>query len=87
MVFDDMIANVLINKKFQPQPIVSKLFIRDRTLRISINLIWESYFSLPKNIRLNSKHYFIMKIPKSSSNLHFFFSFFWFFDMLLLQIN
>ena len=74
MVFDDMIANVLINKKFQP--IVSKLFIRDRTLRISINLIWESYFSLPKNIRLNSKHYFIMKIPKSSSNLHFFFSFF-----------
>ena len=43
-----MIANVLINKKFQP--IVSKLFIRDRTLRISINLIWESYFSLPKNI-------------------------------------
>ena len=38
------------------------LFIRGRKLEISL-LITQSYFAMPKNVRLNSTHYFIMKIP------------------------
>ena len=45
--------------KFLIDPIVTELFIRGRKLKISIT---QSYFSVPKNIRLNSMHYFIMKI-------------------------
>ena len=55
IVFDDMIADMLSNKKLNP--IVTELFIRGRKLNIS------SYFAIPKNIRLNSRHYFVMKIP------------------------
>ena len=61
IVFDDMIANMLSNKKLNP--IVSELFIRGRKLNISLVFITQSYFSVPKDIRLNSTHYFIMKIP------------------------
>ena len=60
IVFDDMIADMLSNKKINP--IVTELFIRDRKLNISIVFITQSYFAVPKNIRLNSTHYFIMKI-------------------------
>ena len=49
------------NKKLNP--IVPELFIRGRRLNISIVFITQSYFSVPKNIRLNSTHYFIMNIP------------------------
>ena len=56
-----MIADMLSNKKLNP--IVSELFIRARKLNISLVLITKSYFAVPKNIRLNSTHYFIMKIP------------------------
>ena len=59
--FDDMIAHMLSNKKFKP--IVTKLFISGRKLNISLVFITQSYFAVPKNIRLNSAHYFIMKIP------------------------
>ena len=59
--FDDMIADMLSNKKLNP--IVTELFIRSRKLNISIVFITRSYFAVPKNIRLNSTHYFIMKIP------------------------
>ena len=55
-----MIADMLNNKKVNP--IVSKLFIRGRKLSISLVFITQCYFSEPKNIRLNSTHYFIMKI-------------------------
>ena len=61
IVFDDMIADMLSNKKLNP--IVTELFIRGRKLNISVVLITHSYFAVPKNIRLNSTHYFIMKIP------------------------
>ena len=61
IVFDDMIADMLSNKKFNP--VVSELFIRGRKLNISLVSISQSYFAVPKNIRLNSRHYFIMKIP------------------------
>ena len=52
---------MLSNKNFNP--IVTELFIRDRKLNISLVFITQSYFAMPKYIRLNSKYYFIMKIP------------------------
>ena len=55
-----MIADMLSNKKLNP--IVTELFIRGRKLNISLVFIKQSYFAVPKNIRLNSKHYFILKI-------------------------
>ena len=61
IVFDDMIADMLSNKNLNP--IVTELFIRGRKLNISLVFITQSYFAVPKNIRLNSTHYFIMKIP------------------------
>ena len=61
IVFDDMIAYMLSNKKLNP--ILTELFIRGRKLNISLVSITQSYFALPKNIRLNSTHYFIMTIP------------------------
>ena len=59
--FDDMIANMLSNKKHNP--IVTEFFIRSRKLIISLVFITQSYSAVPKNIRLNSTHYFIRKIP------------------------
>ena len=58
--FDDMIADIMGNKKFQA--IIKELFIRCRKLNISLVFITQSYFSVPKDVRLNSKHYLIMKI-------------------------
>ena len=60
IVFDDMIAGMINNKKLNP--IVTELFIRGRKLNISIVFITQSYFKVPKDIRLNSTHFFIMKI-------------------------
>ena len=62
IVFDEMIADILSNKK--PDPIVTELLIRGRKLNISLICITQSYFAVPKNIGLNSTHYFIIKIPK-----------------------
>ena len=61
IVFDNMIADMLSNDK--GNPIVTELVIRDRKLNISLVFITQSYFAVPKNIKLNSTHYFIMKIP------------------------
>ena len=52
----------LIIKKLNP--IVTELFIRGRKINISLVFITQSYFAVPKNIRLNFTHYFVMKIPK-----------------------
>ena len=60
IVFDDMIANMINNKKLNP--IVTELFIRGRKLNISIVVITQSYFKVPKDVRLNSTYFFIMKI-------------------------
>ena len=60
IVFDDMIADIMGNKKFQA--IIKELFIRCRKLNISLVFITQSYFSVPKDVRLNSTHYLIMKI-------------------------
>ena len=61
IVFDDMIANMLSNKKLDPT--VTVLFIRRRKLNISLAFIIESYFAGLENIRLTSIHYFVTKIP------------------------
>ena len=60
IVFDDMIADIMTNKRFQV--IINELFIRCRKINISIAFTTQSYFSVPKDARLNSTHYFIMKI-------------------------
>ena len=60
IVFDDMIADMLNNKTLNP--VVTELFIRVRKLNISFVIITNSEFRVPKNIRLNSAHYFIKKI-------------------------
>ena len=60
IVFDDMIADVTNNTKFEA--IIIELFIRCRKLKISLAFITQSYFTVPKNVRLNSTHYLIMKI-------------------------
>ena len=51
IVFDDMPSNKKLN------PIVTELFIRGRKLNTSLVFITQSYFAVPKNARLNSKHY------------------------------
>ena len=61
IVFDDMIADMINNKKLNS--IVTELFIRGRKLNISIVFITQSYFKVPKNVRLTTTHFFITKIP------------------------
>ena len=60
IVFDDMIADIMTNKRFQA--IIKELFIRCRKLNISLVFITQTYFSVPKDVRLNSTHCLIMKI-------------------------
>ena len=62
IVFDDMIADIMTNKRFQT--IIKELFTRCRQLNISIVFVTQSYFSVPKDVRLNSTHYLIMKITE-----------------------
>ena len=62
IVFDDMIADMLSNKKLNS--IVTELVIRDRKLNISLAFITQTYFAVAKNIRLSSTNIFIMKILK-----------------------
>ena len=62
-----MIANMLNNKKLNP--IVNELFVRNRKLNISLVFITQTYFTILKNIRINSTHYFIIKIP-NKQELH-----------------
>ena len=61
IVFDVMIADVINNKKLNS--VVSELFIRRRELNISLVFITQLYFKVSKYVRLNSTHFFIMKIP------------------------
>ena len=61
LVFDDMISNMNSNKKLNS--IVTELFIRGRKLNISPVFITKSYFKVPKDVRLSTSHFFIMKIP------------------------
>ena len=61
IVFDDMIAHIKSNKNLNT--IVTKLFLRRRKINISLAFTSQSYFKVPKTIRLNATHYFIVKIP------------------------
>ena len=60
IVFDDMIADIMSSKIFKA--IIKELFIRCRKLNISIVFITQTYFRTPKEARLNSTHYVIMKL-------------------------
>ena len=60
IVFDDMIVDIMSNKKFEAM--IKELFIRCRKPNILLVFITQSYFSVPKDARLNSTHYLIMKI-------------------------
>ena len=61
IVFDDMTADIINNKKLNA--IVTELFIRGRKQNISLVFITQSYFKVPKSVRLNTTDFFIMKIP------------------------
>ena len=60
IVFDDMIADIMANEKFQA--IIKELFIRCKKLNISLVFVTQSYFSVPKDVRLSSTHCLIMEI-------------------------
>ena len=59
IVFDDMIADMINNKKLNL--IVTELFIRGRKLNISLVFITQSYFTVPKDVRLNTIHFLSRK--------------------------
>ena len=61
IVFDDMIADVVNNKKLNS--IVTELFIRGRKLNIFLVFVMQSHFKVLKDVKLNSTNFFIMKIP------------------------
>ena len=61
IVFDDMIADMINNKKLNS--IVTELFIRGKKLNISLVFITQSQFKVPKDVRLNTTHFFITEIP------------------------
>ena len=61
IVFDDMIADMINHIKLNL--IVTKLFIRGRKINIYLAFITQSYFKVPKEVRLNTTHFFIMKVP------------------------
>ena len=61
IVFVDIIAGMINNKKLNS--VATALFIRGRKLNISLVFITQSYFKVPKDVRLNTTHFFIMKIP------------------------
>ena len=60
LIFNDMISHVMPNKK--AQQVLKELFIRCRKLNISLCFLTKSYFSVPKDVRLNCTHYIIFKL-------------------------
>ena len=63
IVFDDIIADVISNKKLSP--ILTELFIRREKLNISTIFTTQTYFKIPKDVRLNSRHFFIRKVKSN----------------------
>ena len=61
IVFDDMIADMIHNKNLYS--VVTEFFIRRRKFNISLVFITQSYFKVAKDVRLNTSHFFISKIP------------------------
>ena len=60
IVFNYAIADIMTNNKFQS--IIKEVFIRCGKINISLVFMTQSYFSVPKDVRLNLTHYLIMKI-------------------------
>ena len=60
IVFDDMISHAMSDKK--AQRVLKDLFIRCRKLNISLCFLTQSYFSVPKDVRLNCTHYILFKL-------------------------
>ena len=65
IVFDDMIGDVIHNKNLNS--IVTELFIRGRKLNISLVFITQSYFKVPKDVRLNTSYFFVVKISNKEN--------------------
>ena len=61
-MFDDIIADMISNKNLHP--VVTELFIRSQRLNLSLIFVTQSYFPIPKDVRLNTTHFFIMKITE-----------------------
>ena len=62
IVFDDLIADMTHKKKLNS--IVTELFIRRRKLHISLVFVTQSYFKVPKDVRLNTTYFFYHKHSK-----------------------
>ena len=60
IIFDDMISHVMSDKK--ARQILKDLSIRSRKLNISLCFLTQSYFSVPKDVRLNCTHYILFKL-------------------------
>ena len=65
IVFDDMITDITSNKKHNQ--IVNELFIRGRKLNISTVIITQTYFPVPKDVRLDCTHFFSRKLQINES--------------------
>ena len=63
IAFDDIIADMINSRK--PNSIVTESFIRGRKLNVCLIFITQLYFKGSKDVRLNSTHIFIMKIPNN----------------------
>ena len=61
IVFDRMIADMIIIKR--PNQIVTELFIRGKNSTFLL-VLSQSYFAVPKDVKLNCTHFFIIKILK-----------------------
>ena len=68
IVFDDMIVDMETNKNIKL--IISNLLMKGRKLSNSVVFILKTYFKVPKDIRLNARHYLIMKILGSFQRLY-----------------
>ena len=60
IAFDDMILHVMSNKK--AQQVLKELLIGCRKVKISLCVLTQSYFSVPKDVKLNCTHYIIFKL-------------------------
>ena len=70
-----MISDMLTSNK-KLNLVITELFIRGKKLNISLVFTTQSHFAVPKNIRLNSTHYFVMKIPNKREHHQITFSLF-----------
>ena len=59
IAFHDMIADMIHNKNLDS--ILTELFIRGTKLNISLVFITQSYFKVPKDVRLNTTHFLLQK--------------------------